>query len=101
MKSIIDMAAAQELELYTENTREIYDRYTMPTVRNLTRKYKAGKYDAEKAVTAWGYVVEAAAKMYAKEFASPSAWHVIFNAATRREVAKSLERVYFEEYIKE
>lgn len=101
MKSIIDMAAAQELELYTENTREIYDRYTLPTIRNLTRKYKAGKYDREKAITAWGYVVEAAAKMYAQEFASAAAWHVIFNVATRREVAKTLEKVYFDEYIKE
>lgn len=101
MKTIADLEAARELELYAENTREIYDRWTMPTVDNLTRKYKRGQYDKEKAVKAWEYVAEYAAKMYAREFASPSAWYVIFNAATRRAVAEYLEDVYFCEYIKE
>ena len=44
MKTIIDQEAARELELYTENTRRIYDAYTVPTIRNLTRKAKAGTY---------------------------------------------------------
>lgn len=101
MKTIIDKTAAVELELYTEDTRAIYDRHTMPTINNLRRKYQRGTYDKEKAVKAWEYVAEAAAKLYCKEFATPSAWHTVFNAATRRAVAATLESVYFDEYIKE
>ena len=99
MKTIIDQEAARELELYTENTRRIYDAYTVPTIRNLTRKAKAGKYDKAKACKAWEYVAEAAAKLYCKEFAEPTAWHIVFNAATRRAVAASLEASYKAEYI--
>ena len=99
MKTIIDQEAARELELYTENTRRIYDAYTVPTIRNLTRKAKAVKYDKAKACKAWEYVAEAAAKLYCEEFAEPTAWHVVFNAATRRAVAASLEASYKAEYI--
>lgn len=52
MKTTIDQAAARELELYTENTRRIYDAYTVPTIRNLTRKAKARTYDKAKACKA-------------------------------------------------
>ena len=99
MKTIVDKEAARELELYTENTRRIYDAYTVPTIRNLTRKKKAGKYDREKACKAWEHVAEAAAKLYCKEFAEPAAWHTVFNAATRRAVAANLEASYKAEYI--
>ena len=37
MKRTVDQAAARELELYAENTRRIYDAYTVPTIRSLTR----------------------------------------------------------------
>ena len=99
MKTVIDKEAARELELYAENTRRIYDAYTVPTIRNLTRKAKAGTYDKTKACKAWEHVAEAAAKLYCKEFAEPTAWHVVFNAATRRTVAASLEASYKAEYI--
>ena len=36
MKTTIDQAAARELELYTENTRRIYDAYTVPTTVSYT-----------------------------------------------------------------
>lgn len=99
MKTTIDQAAARELELYAENTRRIYDAYTVPTIRNLTRKAKAGKYDKAKACKAFECVAEASAKLYCKEFAEPTAWHIVFNAATRRAVAESLEASYKAEYI--
>lgn len=99
MKTTIDQAAARELELYTENTRRIYDAYTVPTIRNLSRKARAGTYDKARACKAWEHVAEAATKLYCKEFAEPTAWHIVFNAATRRAVAASLEASYKEEYI--
>lgn len=99
MKTTIDMDAARELELYIENTSSIYHYNTMPVVENLRKKYNKGQYDSEKAVKAWEYVAEAGAKLYHKEFGSGSRWYDTFNAATRRFVAESLEKVYFDEYI--
>lgn len=101
MKTIMDKEAARELELYTENTSLIYYHHTQPTIENLRKKYKRGQYDKSKAVKAWEYVAEAAAKMYCREFAERAAWHIVFNAATRRAVAEYLEDVYFTECIKE
>ena len=101
MKTIVDMEAVRELELYADNTYAIYERHAMPTVQNLKKKYSRGKYDREKAVKAWEYVAEAAAKMYAREFASVGDWFRIFNRATRRAVAEEMEAYYFAEYIKE
>lgn len=69
MKTVIDQEAARELELYTENTRRIYDAYIIPTVRSLARKAKAGTYDKAKACKAWEHVAEAAARLYCQEFA--------------------------------
>lgn len=37
MKTIVDTAAARELELYADNTYEIYNRHAMPTVENLKK----------------------------------------------------------------
>lgn len=101
MKTIIDQEAARELELYADNTREIYERYAMPTIENLRKKYNRGHYDHDKAVKAWKYVAEAAAKMYHKEFCSPGFWYDTFNKATRRAVAESMESYYYDEYIDE
>lgn len=101
MKTTIDMEAARELELYADNTRTIYEHHAMPVVQNLRKKYIRGQYDREKAVKAWEYVAEAAAKMYAREFASSGDWFRIFNRATRRAVAEAMEAYYFAEYIKE
>lgn len=101
MKSAVDLIAARELELYAENTSVIYHRRTMPTVENLRRKASKGQYNREKAVKAWEYVAEAAAKMYAQEFGSSSDWFRMFNKSTRHATAEALERVYYEEYIEE
>lgn len=99
MKTTIDMDAVRELELYAENTSEIYHRWTMPTVENLKKKYSKGIYDHEKAVKAFEYVAEAAAKMYHKEFCSPGNWYDDFSKSTRKAVAEILEEYYYDEYI--
>lgn len=101
MKTIVDTAAARELKLYADNTFEIYNRHAMPTVENLKKKYVKGDYEHDKAVRAWEYVAEAAAKLYAREFATVGEWCKMFNAATRRVVAENMEAYYFAEYIRE
>lgn len=97
MKAYIDHEAKRELDLYAENTYYIYDNYIAPTIANLTRKAKAGKYDAEKAIKAWENVLTAAAKMYARDFASADEWCVIFNKATRNSLAVDWEQEYKDE----
>lgn len=98
-KTIIDDAAADELALYTENTSQVYNNATMPTIRNLEKKFKKGNYNKDKAVKAWEYVAEYAAKLYHKEFGGGCRWFDAFNKATRQAVAEHLESVYFDEYI--
>ena len=99
MKTMLDKAAASELALYTENTRQVYDNATVPTIQSLEKKFRKGNYDSAKAVKAWEYVAEYAAKLYHKEFGGSCRWFDVFNAATRHAVAVYLESVYFNEYI--
>jgi hypothetical protein len=81
---------ARELELYCDNTSELYRSRTVPIQQNLSKKYKAGKYDHEKAKKLWQYLAEDGAKRYAKEFAQANEWHSIFSVACRKECASSL-----------
>ena len=89
--TIANMHAVRELVLYTDNTRIIYERHTLPVIENLRKKAKRGTYDPEKAAKAWGYVAEAAAKAYAREYDRPENWCRLFNASTRRAAAAELE----------
>jgi len=90
MKNAIDFEAARDLELYAENDGELYAGIIRATVANMARKIRRGCYDAEKAVKAWEYVAEAAAKKYAREFARAGEWCAMFTPATRRECARAL-----------
>lgn len=96
-----DEQAATELEMYIDND----SRFSMDApgtslatgggqgrsiLLNQLRKFKKGKYDHALAPKAWGYVVEAAAKEYAKEFDRPGNWMNLFTPATRDLVAQSL-----------
>lgn len=98
MKTVIDYEAARELTLYSENTRKVYD-LSVQVVENLRKKFQKGIYNAEKAVKAFEHVTEYAAKEYIREFSEPSEWHIVFNAATRREAARKLLEGYTEEII--
>ena len=93
-ESGIDEHAAKELELYLDND----SRFSMDapsgigySVReNMLRLQKRGKYNHALAPKGWLHVVDAAAQSYAREFDDAKRWHVIFNAPTRRAVAKSM-----------
>lgn len=96
-----DEQAATELEQYIDND----SRFSMDApgtslatgggqgrsiLLNQLRKFKKGQYDPAQAPKAWGYVVEAAAKEYAKEFDRPGNWMNLFTPATRDLVSQSL-----------
>ena len=80
----VDTHAADELELYADNTYALHNQ-KMSIVANIQRRLKSGKYDHSKAPKLWMYWVDAAARMYSKEFPGTT-----FNKATREHVAKGL-----------
>lgn len=85
---------AEELLLYLDNEHDLYLQKKL-VAANLSKKIKRGTYEESRAPDAWSYVVEAAAKKYAKEFGEARSWHVFFDAETRRQVSKELaERWY-------
>lgn len=88
MKKAIDTIAAEELKLYADNTYDVYKMYYLPIAANLEKKLAKGIFDKEKAVTAFMYLVDYAAKRYHKEFGSHNVlWYQVFDKATREQVA--------------
>jgi hypothetical protein len=91
---VVDADAVSELDLYAENTSELYGQ-KKAILANIARKLKSGKYDHTKAPKLWGYWVDAAAKRYTKEFGGPGDnISVLFNKATRDALAKELADRY-------
>lgn len=62
-----DEAVEHELDLYADNTSQLYPQ-KMSIIANIKRKIKSGKYDPKLAPKLWAYWYEAAAKRYCKEF---------------------------------
>ena len=92
-KGQVDETGLRELRLFIENDPALARRFAA-IAKNLNLKIKRGNYDADKASRLWLYLVDEGAKKYAREFASPAEWSNIFNAATRRELASQMARVY-------
>ena len=87
----VDEAAARELDLYAENTSELYGQ-KKAILANIQRKLKSGKYDHSKAWKLWMYWVDAAARRYVKEFGGSV--QSVFNKATREHLARQLADHY-------
>jgi hypothetical protein len=77
-----------ELEIYIESDSQLYRSQHQPIQKNLINKMAAGKYQHNLAVKLFGYLVDAGAKKYAKEFGGT--WNQIFSVADRKAVAESL-----------
>ena len=58
---------AEELMMYIENDSDLNRQRFRPTIKNILRRKKSGKYDHTKAPKLWSYIVEAGAKKYNKE----------------------------------
>jgi hypothetical protein len=90
-----DADAAKELSLFIENDGDLYRQQWQPILKNLANKRAQGKYDREKAIKLFMYLMESGAKKYAKDFGGT--WNVLFNVPTRREAAKEFT-LNFEHY---
>jgi hypothetical protein len=93
---MIDEHAATELKLYIDNDGDLYRRQTTPSLKSLATKKARGEYKHDLAVKLFGYLVEAGAKKYAKEFGG--VWHQMFDVPTRRAVAAELTRDFEAEW---
>lgn len=90
---MIDETAKDELDLYAENTSELYGQ-KKAILANIKRKHASGKYNHALAPKLWMYWVESAAKRYAREFGGGQAWHKMFDMPTRKALAKELADRY-------
>ena len=77
--------ASHELHLFADNTFDVVRGALDPIRRNLERKKNKGTYDSARAIDAFVYGADAAAKAYCREFGGT--WHDIFPVADRRECA--------------
>lgn len=91
-----DQHAIRELKLYVENDGVLYQQQTVPIMKNLLKKIRAGNFDVAKAAKAYGYLVEAGAKKYQREMGDGRSWAVAWPVAVRRVVAQELAEDFAE-----
>lgn len=87
--SSIDDHAVTELVLYADNNSKLYFGIRAAIIANLKKHIAKGRFEKAKAVKAFGYVADAAAKAYTQEFGEGRGFG-IFSAATRRAAAAEL-----------
>ncbi len=85
MKAEADADSIRELELYADNTSELYPQF-QSIIRNIQRKIDKGRYRPDLAPTLWRYWFDAAARRYKQEFGSAD-WS--FPVAVRQACAET------------
>lgn len=58
----------RELELFIVNDGDLYRQRVQPIIANLAKKTRKGVYDHAKAAKLWGYLADAGAQKYTKDF---------------------------------
>jgi hypothetical protein len=92
-------AVVAELEQYINNDAVLHRQQHASILKNLATKKARGAYKHALAVKLFGYLVEAGAKKYAKEFGSPDQpWHRMFDVSTRKAVAEELTKSFEAEH---
>ncbi len=91
----VDQQSLDELDLFAENTSELYPQ-KQAIIANLMKKKAKGVWDPEKAAKLWGYWVDAGAKRYAKEFGPGGTERnrFVFSRATKDALAAELAKRY-------
>ena len=70
MPKYSDPDMARELYLYSTNDSQLYYSQRRPILINLSKKYKKGTFDIDKAAKLWRYFVDSSLQKYNKEFGS-------------------------------
>ena len=91
-----DDIAARELELYATNT----ECWIAPVIKTLSRKYKRGTFDYERAIAYVDrYCLVPAAKQYRLEFGGMcDRWSDIFPRSVRLKAAESIVNSWIAEF---
>jgi hypothetical protein len=91
----VDEHAKTELDLYLENTSELYNQ-KLSILTNIRRRLDKGTFDVSKVYKLWMYWVDRGARMYVKEFGIPGqkVSDLGFNKATRTALARELALTY-------
>lgn len=98
--STVDNDAAVELKLHADNSSHLFHGHRQMVHNNQMRHAKAGRYNRELAVKAWEHHARVAADDYASTYGGlGERGHNIFNKATRKAVAKQLEKEHYEDHI--
>lgn len=88
LPSYKDPDMARELELYADSDSMLYFQRRKPILINLSKKYKKGTYDIQKAAKLWRYYIDAALEKYNKEFGSRGdKWYELMSVADRNLLA--------------
>ena len=88
LPSYKDPDMARELELYADNDSLLYFQRRKPILINLSKKYKKGTYDIQKAAKLWRYYIDAALEKYNKEFGSKGdKWYDLMSVPDRNLLA--------------
>jgi hypothetical protein len=83
-----DQVAAREISLYADNDSQLYYQKRKPILLNLSKKYKKGTYDIDKAAKLWRYYIDAAMQKYNKEFGSRGdKWYDLLSTSDRNLLA--------------
>lgn len=94
--------ASRELMLFAPNDYATYTSAIKPAIRSLQKKYRAGTFDADKAIKQFYHVATFAAKAYASEFCDKAtAYYSVFSTTDRRIVASYLLDYFMDEIASE
>jgi hypothetical protein len=85
---------SKELFMFAVNNADINVRHVSYAVKNLSKKWKKGVYDAEKAVDLWYYVATEASKAYDIYYGYS------FDVTARFTVAVEMEK-YYKDWVEE
>jgi hypothetical protein len=88
LPSYKDPDMAREIELYADNDSTLYFQRRKPILINLSKKYKKGTYDVQKAAKLWRYYIDAALEKYNKDFGSKGdKWYELMSVPDRNLLA--------------
>jgi hypothetical protein len=85
---VVDRHKVEELDLFAENTGELYNQ-KKSILANILRRRKNDTYDPKKAPKLWMYWVDAASKQYRREFPGAT-----FDKPAREALAAQLAKRY-------
>ena len=93
-----DPDMAREIQLYADNDSLLYTQRRKPILINLSKKYRKGTYDVDKASKLWRYYIDASLQKYHKEFGGRGKWYDLLSVPDRNLLAHEYAVSTLEEF---